>query len=187
MPFNIEEFKANINAGGLARSSNYEIQITRPRFEGDTSTDISRDIVFRCEQVDIPGRRVATADIRYAGTLRRFGYDVLPTPVAMQFILSEDMREKVYFEEWQDAMIGKHRTGYTGDDMFDLGYYDDYVGTVIIRQYNEIGSVVYETKLLEAYPMEVNGVTASWLSGEQILRQNVLISYRHYIDTIIKG
>jgi len=65
----------------------------------------------RIDAVDIPGRFLTTADYKHKnyGPLIKMPYGQIYSDVNITIILSEDMREKKFFEEWQNAIQG---TGY---------------------------------------------------------------------------
>jgi hypothetical protein len=107
----------------------------------------------------------------------------------MSFILSEDLREKEYFEKWHQSVIGtgafEGESGYTdfygGGTMtrYTAGYWDDYTGTVDIRQYGEAGDLRSIHTLNQAYPIILGGVAMNW-ADESIAKLTVTFAYRNY-------
>lgn len=180
MPFNIEEFKSQLQYGRLAKSNNFEAYVFGPG-----SNDLQRNLPYRIESAEFPGRAIQTADRKIMGPQRRLGYDSILTDVNFQILLSEDFREKIYLEEWQDKIIGNYRTGQISQEMFDIGYYDDYVGTVEVYQYDEAGIVRYKAKLLECYPIQINSIQSSWENVGTISKLNVTFHSRFFEDEIL--
>lgn len=186
MAFNINEFKATLDRGTVALSSHYEVQITRPQGLFPDPQGVERDLMFRVDQVDVPGRSIRTAEVKYYNSpVRLMGYDSNYAPCTMSVLLSEDLREKIYLELWQDAIIGHHRLGVINQGMYDLGFYSDYVGTVLIKTFDVTGKQRAETKLIEAYPMQIGVLSASWAGADQPLKLLTTFAYRYYLDTII--
>ena len=73
---------------------------------GDVGTE--RELTYRAESADIPGRSVASVEHKFQnyGPVNKVAYGQIYGDVTVQFIMSQDMREKEYFEIWQDKMVG---------------------------------------------------------------------------------
>lgn len=67
----------------------------------------------------------------------------------------------------------------TANKPFNIGFYNDYVGTVTIVQYNEDGQQAYACTLVEAYPVLVGGMPLNWGSDE-LHRLTVQFVYRFF-------
>ena len=93
MPFNINEFRSQLENGGVAVPYTFEAYVFGP----ESSTD-ERELIYRIDSIDIPGRSIQTADRKISGPPRRVGYDVINSDINMTIILSEDFREKIYIE-----------------------------------------------------------------------------------------
>jgi hypothetical protein len=98
------------------------------------------------------------------------------------------MREKEYFEIWQNKMVntGAFETGdnrFTergySQSKFNTNYFDDYLGTVTIRQYGSSGELHSIHTLQEAYPIILNPITMSW-GTDELARMSATFSYRNY-------
>ena len=172
----INDFIANISSQGIAKASTYEVIVTRPGGNGDMQM-----FKYRADGIDWPGRNITTTDSNYTGVPYKIGTAVTYNDINMSVILSEDFREKIYIEEWQDMIVGKHRKEESGN-MFNLSFYDDYIGTVEILQYNEIDELVYSVKLIDAYPTTLGSMTSSWASSAEILKLPVSFTFRYYKD-----
>jgi len=185
LPFNINEFIGNLGQGGVAKAANFEVMIHRPF---GSAINQERDLIFRCSNVLTPGRNVYTTETKDFSMPRPIGYMAVADDVAMRVILSEDLREKVYFEEWIDEIVGKYRLGSMNDQMFDLGYYDDYaLNTVVeIKQFAATGKPTHKHILREAYPIYVGSIQNDW-SDDAILYLDVNWKYRFYTNEIIQG
>jgi hypothetical protein len=123
--FNVSDFVANINRTGIANPSYFMVMVTPPsKMWG--YRDISAPLQFRIESAGLPTRSVISHDQNYYGPTRRVPYSFIPQDMVLSVILSEDMREREFFNIWQDLSLGPSRKikgGYA--TKFDSGYYDN--------------------------------------------------------------
>lgn len=182
MAFNINNFIANINDSGVAKSGNFEVVINRP---GADAAD-ARNMTLRTAFATAPGRRIDTTEIKDYGVIRWAGYAETLEDVTIRILLSEDLREKLYFEKWFDEVVGDHRSNQINNRMYDFGYYDDYCknNTVTITQFDATGKPVHFHQLLETFPVQVGDVDGTW-ADDTVLYLDVTFKYRHYTSNII--
>ena len=173
MPFNVQNFTASLSKTGVAHASHFEVQVTGP-----PSSGIEENMMFRARTVDIPGRGIATTEYRIYGPLRKIPYGAVYTDVGVTFLLSEDLQEKKYFEEWHDKIIN---TGAFGSSRasHNVNYYSDYIGSVTIRQFGGEGELMSVHTLQEAYPITIAPLQMDWSSGE-LMQLGVSFAYRDY-------
>jgi hypothetical protein len=176
MPFDISAFQSQLNISGVAKTSNYEVRVFGP----DSDVSSQRDLTYRCASVNIPGRRVLTTEITDFSLPRFAGYSSSVSDVNMTIILSEDLREKIYFEKWLDKITGNYRVQ-TSDTMFDLAFYDDYAkgSTMEIYQFNDNGEQTRIHSLLELFPYDISDITTAW-DDNSIMYLDVSFKYRFY-------
>jgi hypothetical protein len=169
--FNINEFAGEINSGGVAFQSHFMVVFTTPdpqvrpslrkedkfnnRFtdlllkqgiDSTWTTDGYRNIAFRCDRVNIPGRIIISSPYKEGnyGLVREYPTNAVYQPVDCSFILSKDFSEKIFFETWQDLIVGNHRTSEFGDqnaiseDTKDLNYIDQYTTRITIIQFDNV-------------------------------------------------
>jgi hypothetical protein len=183
MPFNIDEFRANLERGGLAKSANFQVLVQRPF---GSNINLERDLQFRCTNCTIPGRHIDTVPTQDFSMPKYVGYNVSLDDVQMRILLSEDMAEKIYFDEWMDKISGSYRTGVTENTMFDYGFYDDYaLNTIVeITQYDATGVKTHKHTLREAFPISIGSVDTSW-EEDSILYLDVTWKYRYYTSELL--
>ena len=149
MAFSIDEFSAELNRSAVAPQSHFVTTITAPPKITDAqwglgksinSKALAEGISFRCEQAEIPGRQVATTDTRIYGPIRKIAYTQIFTEVNMTFICSHDLREKVFFDKWQEVIVGM---GNEDSDRYDVAYYNDYISQILVQQYDVSNKVTY--------------------------------------------
>ncbi len=178
MSFKPSELLATLNKNGVAKSSHFEVQITGPGTTGEEN-----DLMFRADACELPGRTISTSEYRIYGPIRKVAYASTYTDTSIGFLCSEDLREKRYFEEWQDiimhhratsGMSAKHTKG-----RYETGYYEDYVRTIEIRQYNVSGAKQSTHYLDEAYPIGIAPIALSW-GNEELIRLQVTFAFHDY-------
>jgi len=174
MAFRLDDIRGNLRRG-VARTSHYEMII-----EGN------RDITLRTLSVSAPGRSISAAPTGVYGAIQEVGYTAVYAPISAQLFCRPDHRERKFFADWQDSIIGTARilgTG-TGDRAFDVGYYKDYVKDVTIKQYDEKGKVTNTIKLIESYPRTLGELNYNYQSSE-LLTFTVSLQYRYYEEDAV--
>jgi len=186
MPFNVNNLVSSINKTGIAKTSHFEVQIT-----GAGDTALEEAMMSRIDAVEIPGRSLMTAEHKFTnyGPINKVPYGGQTYgDLTVTVIMSEDMREKEYFEVWQNKIVntGAFEIGSTQRDFygyaqskFNPKYFDEYLGTVTIRQYGSAGDLRSIYTLNEAYPIIINPISMSW-STDEVAKINVTFAYRNY-------
>jgi len=178
MSFKPSELLATLNKNGVAKSSHFEVQITGPGSTGEEN-----DLMFRADACELPGRTVSTSEYRVYGPIRKIAYASTYTDTSIGFLCSEDLREKRYFEEWQD-MIMNHRatrgiSAKNSQGRYGVGYYENYVRTIEIRQYNASGAKQSTHFLDEAYPIGIAPIAMAW-GSEELIRLQITFAFHDY-------
>ena len=133
-----------------------------------------RKIYLRCEAVTLPGRNVSTmTDTNIYGPTREVVEGVTyAEDVTLTFQSSSDLDERTYFEQWQENMFNP--------DTWNLGYYNDYVGTVEIYILDKQDQRQYGLKLHEAFPKSINATSLSAASSNEIIKVDIAFSFRYW-------
>lgn len=175
MGFNVNDMVSSLNKSGFAKPSHFEVFI-----QGGADLDTERELSYRAESVDIPGRSIASVEHKFQnyGPVNKVAYGSIYGDITVQFLVSQDMREKEYFEIWQDKMVGTGAFA-DGQAQFNTKYFDNYAGTIEIRQYGSHGNLHSIHTLNEAYPLIVNPITMSW-AEDGAVRMGVTFAYRNY-------
>ena len=176
MAFNIQSFVSNVSKNGFARTSDFFAEVSAPI----PDLGAARDLTFRIEATNIPMRTVQSIDYKDYGYPYKIGGLPNSVEIEMQILCSPDLRERDFFLKWQDLIVGDHRTNTSpNSNQFEIGYYNDYIGGVRIYQLNTEGLKTYEVELIEAYPMNVQGISKSWAQTD-IQRMSVTMAYRYF-------
>jgi len=172
MAFRLDEIRGDLTRG-IARSSHYEMII-----------DGNKEIAFRTISVTAPGRAINSTPSGVYGATQEIGYGAQFSPISAQLFCGPDHSERKFFSQWQDQVVGRHRgrNGAARESDFAPGYYHSYIKDVIIKQYDEEGSMANEIKLLEVYPKNVGELAYSYQSSE-LLTFTVSLQYRYFYES----
>ena len=116
---------------------------------------------------------------RVYGPIRKIAYNQAISDVTLSFLCSESLVEKVFFDRWQEMIVGQQENG---RDTYNVNYYDQYASFITIVQYNDTGENVYDCQLFEAYPVTVNNLPLN--RGENDFHKlQVSFAYHHWKRT----
>lgn len=210
MAFDINQFRSSFKDFEPASPTNYEVIIGREpviignqyvNLQVESSTpdsinlkklettaraldDMARTLIYRCESCSLPSRDlVATNAITYGAPKKMVSGSVYNN-VSFSYIVSDNMREKHYFYEWQKSILNNNVREDIGG-INDVGYYDSYVGDIDIKSYSKFGDGVYRTTLIDAYPISVQEVQLGWNNTNDYIRVNVVMAYRYFTEEFI--
>jgi hypothetical protein len=135
-----------------------------------------------CSALQIPAREAIEKEIKHHGPTRKFIYDYKFDPINMTFYCDKFLRERSYFEVWQQAAFST--------TSHNFNYYDNYVSDINIFQLgsyesrNERDDVTYAVKLFDCYPKILSPLDYSGETNE-VQTFNVTLSYRYWINYFI--
>jgi len=119
----------------------------------------------------IPSRDILNMEFEEYGEPRSLGIKHVHTDFTTRFICSEDLRERDFFESWQDVIFDPKTKKH--------GYYNDYIGHVEVVKYSAGGTQeMARYKFSEAYPTNIG---ASELTAEgNLLELDITWKFRNY-------
>ena len=143
---------------------------------GDTLGDGTvRATGLRCESIQMPGRNMdSTPDSNIYGPEREVVTGYSFGNITAVFQCSSDMREKKYWETWQRLCYNPQT--------FDIGYYNDYTGSVEIHTLDEQENRRYGVKLIEAYPKAIGPQSLGYATNDSDQTIDVTIAYRYWVN-----
>ena len=170
---------------GWAHTNQYEVLITIPgpvlntvqnpykNFVQELRSD-AREIQLRCESITLPGRNLSsTPDTNIHGPLREVVNNVnYADSVNMVFQASADLRERVFFEKWQYAAFNP--------DTWNVGYYNNYIGTVDIYVLDRENNRKYGLTLRECYPKSIAQTDLSYAANNEIIKLTIDMNFRYW-------
>lgn len=173
IPANINQLVQEIQSSGLAFTNRYEVLIYTPRFMGSSRIELMRSISMRCDSVTIPGRSLSTTPFRFYGPARNMPYEqVYSGEVNVSVVLSEDLRERKFFEEWMSGVSSIYN--------YKMGFYSDYTTIVDIDVIDRQDQALYTFTLEEVYPKAIGDLQVGYDKDNEFLRQDVTLSFRKY-------
>lgn len=184
---NISGFVNEIQSTRLAYANRYEVIINRPRLVSPSeNTEKERSISMRCNSITIPGRGFSTIPFRYYGPARNMPYEqIYSGEITMTVILSEDLRERDFFDNWMAYISSTYSSQNVGSKNPDykFNFYDDYVTTMTINVLNKLQDSIntpYSVEVLEAYPKSLGDLQMGYDKDNEFLIQDVVLSFRKY-------
>ena len=158
--------------GGFARGNKYTVTISKPK----KLSIIPEDLQLMCETVSLPTRSAATNELSMYGPVQSFPYRFTFTEASLSFYVTEDFEIKKVFDAWQEIIIDP----VSGD----LGYFDDYKCSIIIKKYSSGEGVSigedYSVKLIDAWPSIIGEIALGHSLGGDVLRLPVTFQFRKW-------
>lgn len=124
-----------------------------------------------CNSCTIPSRDMSNLNWSEYGEERALGVKHQHQDVDISYYMSEDMRERAFFEDWQDLIFNSRTKQH--------GYYRDYVSRIDIIKYDagwQNQTAIYRLK--EVYPTTVAGTELSMETG--LAQLQVTFKMRNY-------
>lgn len=171
----LQEFTSKIKSEGLARTNQYAVDIRPPGAEGET-----RNLNLLCSNITTPTTTVQVQPIQlpwkqFDNPSRNSFENVNAT-----FYVDGNMNIKRAFDSWI-LQIYDNRTGV-------VGWRKDYVSDIIIYQKNIQDNTLYSTRLINAFPVSIGGITHTFASGAPIYELPVTFSYDYWeIEELMPG
>ena len=141
-----------------------------------TMSEVSKQLTLQCQTVTMPSHDLQTQNRAYASEpgremVQTHGY---AGTIDCTFLLSNDLREKHYFELWQSLAVDNYT--------HKANYYDDYIGSMEIFQLDGNGEITYGIKATEVYPTTIAGIEYAYANSNQIATQAVNFQYRQWYN-----
>lgn len=202
MAFDIEEFKARIEDGGVLNTNKFDVNIffqqgspmgrTQISTGGATvnSVDIAQDLSFRCTNATLPGIALRTIDSpRYGlGIQEKMVFSGNYTDIDLTFICDKFGDAYRYWYGWMNYIfsvsgqttrnvvsgVNRNRPFYTAE------YKDNYAATIVITVYDQMGETALTYYLYKAFPVSLNDVPMSWAEKDSLLKITSKISFREW-------
>ena len=138
------------------------------------STQEDRILSLRCEAITLPGRNLnSSTDSNIYGPTREIVDGVsFAEDITLTFQASSGLDERKYFERWQEKAFSP--------DTWNIGYYNDYVGSIEIYLLDKQDQKRYGLKLWEAFPKTIGGTALSAAPSTEIIKNDVTFSFRYW-------
>lgn len=182
MAFNIEDFKSNGLALGGARPSLFDVQIPGG-WPG--SGDSTATLQFLAKASSLPPSVVESIDIPYFGRkIKILGDRVFPN-WSVTVMNEENFSLRNGFMNWHEFMNSKIPNILNNPS----GDIESYKRDIIVAQYTKSGDVIFECKLVGAFPVTVDAIQLDWDAINQVEQFDVEFAYDYWIagDAISSG
>jgi hypothetical protein len=146
--------------------------------------NIPRWLSLQCEQAELPGKTLLTADARVYGPGYKVPYLAQYTETTLQFLsTAESFYERKLFDIWLESIAPNN----TNNVRFSKGTdgTDGYVTNIMIVQFDDYVKQIYAVELIDAFPIGVSAQPLSW-SDDNFHRVSVQFSYQKF-RTVYNG
>ena len=176
MSGSISDFKASFNLSP-ARANRFDVNIPIP-VTMIQYLNIGKQLTFRCENAELPGRTLATADQKTYGPVEKHPYMTTYNDINLGFIVSDDMSEKLFFDAWMEII--------NPSSNYNFKYRGDYVTTMTVNQYDATNSLIYSVNLIDAFPIAVNQMDLDW-SSDSNHKLTVVFAYTSWQNNSVQS
>jgi len=162
----------------IARPSKFDVTIPIPLSLATYITS-ARNLTFRCESAQLPGRTFETA-IKKIGSapVEKFPYHTNYQEATLTFILSDDMNEKIFFDAWMELI--------NPSGNYNFQYKANYAVDITINQYDVKNNLTYAGVLQEAFPIDVNQLDLDW-GTDSYHKLSVVFAYRQWSNDTVSN
>lgn len=140
-----------------------------------SNASVSRYLALQCESAELPGKTLATADVKIYGPTFKVPYQTQYGDTTLTFLCTNDFYERKLFDRWMEAIMPS--------DTNNLRYAKDnatrYMTNIKIIQYDEFIKQIYAVELIDAFPIGIASQGLSW-SEEGFHRLQIQFSYQKY-------
>jgi hypothetical protein len=176
MAGSINDFKSSFKTD-LARPNRFEVDIPIP-LTLLAYIRSSRNLKYRCENANLPGRTLATIEQKTYGPIEKYPYMNTYTDLDLTFIVDGDMNQKVFFDAWLNFINPLYNNNFR--------YKSDYATDLTITQYDVTNQATYSVNLYEAYPISINQMDLDW-SNDGYHKLSVTFAYTSWKNNSLQA
>ena len=180
MPYNVDNFSAQIAKKGIASPNKFAVKFTRvPSIA--LGKDKHSDLNLMCESVALAGRSVQSLVDRQYGLNREVAYNgPTYTPVTLAFLCSANYVEKRIFDRWNNMVVDISK-GY------DVAYYNSYIGEMQVIALDIKGNAAFTMIYKECWPKTISAIELNHSTLNTPVRITIEMQYAYWISTDIKS
>ena len=158
-----------------AISSAFGKQNSDGEYSKTSNSSLSRYLALQCESAELPGKTLATADVKVYGPTFKVPYQTQYSDMNLTFLCTNEFYERKLFDRWIDAI---HPSD-TNNLRFPKSQSSRYMTNIKIIQYDEFIKKIFAVELIDAFPVGVAPQSLSW-SDEGFHRLSVSFAYQRY-------
>lgn len=166
MAFSIQEFRGSFTEA--ARPNLFDVQIPLP-VKLLSYLNLGQSLRLRCDTAQLPSLTYNTIEQKIYGPIEKYPREKVYNEAQMTFYVSDDMREKIFFDAWMNLINPK--------SSYDFAYKVDYITTIQVNQYSVSGDVTYSVSLNDAFPTSVNQLDLDWSNSSSPHKLAVVFAY----------
>jgi len=187
------EFNLPNPNGGLSSNNNENLNLSQASQEEALSFKSNSDMANYqnnngrrvnafCKSIIMPEREVIMKETRHNGPSRKFAIDFKSAAINATFYCDKFLRERTYFELWQQSAFSLKT--------FNYNFYDNYVSDINIFQLgsfdtrNERDATTYAVKLFDCYPKIISPVEYAY-DANDVQTFQVTFEFRYWINYFI--
>lgn len=167
----LDTFKTNLSEG-VSRTDLMDVIILPCSKMTNKNSDF---LTFRCESADLPGKTFSTNDRKDYVIGSKHPNGLSFTDLNLSFICSSTMKEREFFDEWMEIIVGN---GY-----LKSSYYDEFISSkIIVNLYKGVNKQEEKScrfTFHNVYPIGISSQNISWTTSE-ILKMTVQFSYEKW-------
>ena len=150
-------------------------QGAQDEYSRTSNSSMSRYLALQCESAELPGKTLATADVKIYGPTFKVPYQTQYADTNLTFLCTNDFYERKLFDRWMEAIMPSD----TNNLRFPKGQQTRYLTNIKVIQYDEFIKQIYAVELLDAFPVGVAPQTLSW-SEDGFHRLSISFAYQKY-------
>lgn len=144
----------------------------------DFATGILTDpITISCISVEMPGVTFQVSEKRAYGASQKVPVNQVYQEMPMVYRLSNDMKEKIFFDLWMNMMFNR-RTG-------NMNFMNEFAATIEVAQLDKDLNVSYKVQLHEAYPIAIAPISYGYELDAQEAQMTVTLAYKNWTPIMI--
>lgn len=147
----------------------------KDEYSKTSNSSLSRYLALQCESAELPGKTLATADVKIYGPTFKVPYQTQYGDTSFTFLCTNDFFERKLFDRWIEAI---HPSD-TNNLRFPKGDTTRYLSNIKIVQYDEFIKQIYAVELIDAFPIGIAPQSLSW-SEENFHRLQINFAYQRY-------
>ena len=170
----IQAFQSTFSLG-VAKPNQFDVEFTLlPGGLDQFNNLVKNEMSLRVQSVTMPGKNITTTpnDNAYGPSYEMANGVSFAEDIEVTYILDVDHRVKTFFNAWQDTVVNP--------STYDLNYYKDYIGTMVIYQYDQNERAASAVQLDDVYPKSVGPISYSMENGNSFQTVTVNMAFRRW-------
>jgi len=139
------------------------------------NSSLTRYLSLQCEAAELPGKTLATADVKIYGPTFKVPYQTQYADTSLTFLCTNQFYERKLFDKWMEAIMPSD----TNNLRFPKGDSSRYMCNIKIIQYDEFIKKIFAIELLDAFPIGIAPQTLNW-SDDNFHRLTIQFAFQKY-------